>query len=89
MSKEDFPKDEEALKANLCEALYEEEGAEAYNECQSMTIEQIKKRLNGSKGNGSKGNDSKKKGLSKNAKIGIGVVGGLAVVGLIIYLARR
>jgi len=84
MSKEDFPKDEEALKANLCEALYEEEGAEAYNECQSMTIEQIKKRLNGSKGNG-----SKKKGLSKNAKIGIGVVGGLAVVGLIIYLARR
>lgn len=79
MSKEDFPKDEEALKANLCEALYEEEGAEAYNECQSMTIEQIKKRLK----------RSNKKGLSKNAKIGIGVVGGLAVVGLIIYLARR
>ena len=78
---DDFQKDEESLKTNLCEALYEEEGAEAYNDCQSMTVEQIKERISPTK---YKEVVDGKKGMSKGVKWAIGI-GGIALIGFIIY----
>jgi hypothetical protein len=78
---DDFQKDEESLKTNLCEALYEEEGAEAYNDCQSMTVEQIKERISPTK---YKQVLVGKKGMSKGVKWAIGI-GGIALIGFIIY----
>jgi hypothetical protein len=85
MSKEDFPKNEEALRESLCEALYEEEGAEAYNDCQSMTVEQIKERISPTK---YKEVLVGKKGMSKGVKWAIGI-GGIALLGFIIYKTTK
>jgi len=77
--------DRDTLKRHLCEALYEEEGAEAYNDCQSMTVEQIKERISPTKYKEVVGG---KKGMSKGVKWAIGG-GGIAVLGFRIYKITR